>query len=134
MRTRRRVSANGSEEEATPVSLPQLTALQFLVLAALVAKGEVSGRDLRAWLSQNGVRSSGPQFYQLMARMEDSQYVEGWYHPKEIEHQVVNERRYRILDRGRAAWNATGDFYFSIRNVATGSKRSRRPSSLQSTT
>ena len=115
-----------NRKEIKPVSLPELTGLQFLVLTNLTMKDEVSGRDLRAWLAENGVRSSGPQFYQLMARMEDNKYVEGHYHPKEIEHQIVNERRYRILERGRAAWANTGDFYSSLHHRATKRKQPQR--------
>ncbi len=91
--------------------LPQLTGLQFLVLAALTTLDEISGRDLRAWLATNRVKSSGPQFYQMMARLEDSGYVEGWYAQKEIEHQIVNERRYSITAKGHSAWENTRDFY-----------------------
>lgn len=106
----------------TTSSIPDLTGLQYLVLTAIVREPEVSGRDLRAWLANNGVKSSGPQFYQMMARLEGNHYVEGHYHQKEIEHQIVNERRYRILERGRGAWQRTGDFYLSLRQRAAKSK------------
>jgi DNA-binding PadR family transcriptional regulator len=99
------------ESEST---LPLLTALQFLVLRIVIDRSvEISGREIRFELSERGVKSSGPQFYQLMARLEDSGYVEGWYALKEIENQVVNERRYRITEIGRSAWKKTSDFYTS---------------------
>src|SRR6266702_5109232 len=93
-----------------PIVLPQITPLQFLVLA-LLAKEELSGRLIRELLAANGVRSSGPQFYQMMSRLERDGYIEGWYSLKEIEHQVVNERRYRIAERGLNAWRNACDFY-----------------------
>jgi DNA-binding PadR family transcriptional regulator len=98
--------------------LPEITALQFLVISLLSRAEECPGRELRARLLENGVRSTGPQFYQMMSRLEDAGYVEGWYAQKEIEHQVVNERRYRITADGLAAWDATADFYDTHRRQA----------------
>lgn len=98
-----------------PISweLPDITHLQFLVLAYLAKVEELPGRDLRELLSKSGVKSTGPGFYQLMSRLEDSNHVEGWYAEKELAHQVVKERRYRITESGLAAWKKTSDFYFS---------------------
>ena len=88
-----------------------VTPLRYLVLTFLIRHRILSGRDLRGMLSDNGVNSSGPQFYQLMSRLEASGYVRGWYAQKEIEHQVVNERRYEATEAGTSAWKKTGDFY-----------------------
>ncbi len=91
----------------------EITPQRYLVLSLLIRHHDLSGRDLRAMLSDNGVDSSGPQFYQMMSRLEDSGYVLGRYAQKAIEHQVVNERRYRITQEGTAAWEKTRDFYSS---------------------
>lgn len=107
----------GHQDAARPGAslgvVADITPLRFLVLSFLIEEDELAGRDLRDRLLKSGVKSSGPQFYQMMARIEDSGYVQGWYAQKEIEHQVVNERRYRITEKGRAAWRQTGDFYSS---------------------
>ena len=58
------------------MSLPRITHLQFLVLDILTT-GQEFGRQLRKQLAANGVRKSGPGFYQLMARMEDGWRVMG---------------------------------------------------------
>jgi DNA-binding PadR family transcriptional regulator len=101
------------------VLLPEITALQFLVISLLLSRAdECPGRELRARLLENGVKSTGPQFYQMMSRLEDAGYVEGWYAQKEIEHQVVNERRYRVTAEGRAALDATADFFDTHRRRA----------------
>src|SRR5690242_19545678 len=89
-------------------ALPPLTALQYLVVTLIATRpGAISGRELRTELLRRKVKSSGPQFYQMMARLEDAEYVEGFYAQLELEHQVVNERRYRITDSGKAAIEET---------------------------
>jgi len=109
------------------VQLPQLPPLQFLILAFLVRQDELSGRDMRELLAQSGAKSTAPAYYQLMARMEDAGFVEGWYSQKQIEHQVVNERRYRITASGRDAWKSTGDFYgFHSRLLPADAPRARK--------
>jgi DNA-binding PadR family transcriptional regulator len=90
--------------------LPDLTHLQFLVLAALM-EGERSGRDIRGRLSKEGIPKSGPAFYQLMARMEEAGLVEGRYADVVIDDQVVKERRYTITGTGEVARERALDFY-----------------------
>ena len=92
------------------MSLPQLTHLQFLVLSHLAA-GESSGREMRAYLRENGVRQSGPAFYQFIAGMEDAGYVEGWYEQQVVDGQIIRERHYRPLASGRRALQRSRDFY-----------------------
>ena len=108
--------------------LPRLTSLQFLVLTPLTSRDEIAGHDLRAWLTDKGLKSSGPQFYQMMARLKDSDFVEGWYAQKAIEHQVVNERRYKITANGLSAWENTRDFYSAspVRNCESSASGQRR--------
>ena len=97
-------------EEVITTGIPPLTGLQFLLLG-LLRTSELSGRDLRAELAKNDVRTSAPAFYQLMARLEDQGFVEGWYVPKEVEGQRVRERRYKLLGLGERALVETADFY-----------------------
>jgi DNA-binding PadR family transcriptional regulator len=93
-------------------SLPPITHMQFLVLEAL-AEGERHGRDLRARLAAYRVRSSGPAFYQMMARLEQSGLVEGWYEQALVHGQHVKERRYRLARPGRRALDETRRFYLA---------------------
>jgi DNA-binding PadR family transcriptional regulator len=87
-----------------------MTRLQFQVLAILL-EGEQSGRSLRAKLAEEGERKSGPAFYQMMARLEDAKWVEGWYEQKTVEGQAIKERRYKITGSGATAWEAIRNFY-----------------------
>jgi DNA-binding PadR family transcriptional regulator len=100
------------------MSLPLLTHLQFLVLSHLIGGEDLSGRYLRERLAERGARKTGPSFYQLMARLEDGGFVEGWYDQKVIDGQLFKERRYRITGDGFAAVQALHDFYFEdLENV-----------------
>jgi DNA-binding PadR family transcriptional regulator len=96
----------------SPDALPAITHLQFLVLGMLLAEPR-SGRDIRRALVGHGVNRTAPAFYQMMARLEDASFVEGWYDQKVIEGQLIKERHYRVRPAGRRAWNATRDFYLS---------------------
>ena len=91
-------------------SLPDITHLQFLVLAVLQG-GERPGRAVRATIADYGVRRTGAAFYQMMARLERDGMVEGWYDQIAVGDQVVTERRYRITAAGVKAWTATRVFY-----------------------
>jgi DNA-binding PadR family transcriptional regulator len=91
-------------------SLPTLTHLQFLVIDCLGAQ-EVTGRELRERLAKQGTELSGPAFYQMMSRLEESKLVEGWYNQKTLEGQVIRERQYRLTGDGVEAFNATLRFY-----------------------
>jgi DNA-binding PadR family transcriptional regulator len=94
----------------SPRRIPDITHLQFLVLA-LLRDGERAGRVVRRALARHGVRRSGPAFYQMMARLEDAGLVEGAYDQKIVDAQIIKERRYALTPRGRAAWSATRAFY-----------------------
>ena len=90
--------------------LPDITHLQFLVLAVLNT-GERPGRVVRKAIADYGVRRSGAAFYQMMARLERDGMVEGWYDHITIGDQTVTERRYRITAAGARAWAGTRAFY-----------------------
>lgn len=93
--------------------LPKLSHLQFLVLSVLLSD-ERSGRELRARLSEFGVRKSGPAFYQLMARLEDSEFVSGRYEQEIVEGQIIRERVYKIRASGTRAWNECRKFHTKV--------------------
>jgi DNA-binding PadR family transcriptional regulator len=95
--------------------LPILTHLQFLVLSYLMGGEKQSGRYLREKLAEKRVLKTGPAFYQLMARLEDSGFVEGTYEQKVVDGQILKERTYRITGSGVTAWEEVRDFY--IENV-----------------
>jgi DNA-binding PadR family transcriptional regulator len=90
--------------------LPPLSSLQFSVLTALLAAPR-NGRELRRALRERGVRRTLAAFYQLMARLEDAGFVEGWYEQEVIRGQLIKERHYRITAAGTEAWQATRKFY-----------------------
>lgn len=90
--------------------IPDMTALQFFVLRALI-DGELSGRDLRERLASEGEKKSLAAFYQLMGRLEEAKFVEGSYVTKVIDGQTVKERRYKISGVGTRAWERAREFY-----------------------
>src|SRR5215510_1444817 len=97
----------------SPRTLPALTHLQFIVIGALRV-GEQSGKDLRRELQRHGVRRSAPAFYQMMARLEDTGWIDGFYTQEIVDAQIIKERRYRVTPVGVRAWNSTRDFYAAI--------------------
>ena len=97
-------------DRGVPLQLPETTHLQFLVLGVLL-EGPHIGRDVRSRLDEFGVGKSGPGFYQMMGRLEDSNYVTGCYEQQVIDGQRVKQRRYEITSAGRTAWRASRDFY-----------------------
>lgn len=90
--------------------LPEVTHLQFLVLAVL-HDAERPGRTVRKAIAHYGVRRTAAAFYQMMARLERDGLVEGWYDQITIGDQAVTERRYRITASGVKAWAGTRAFY-----------------------
>jgi DNA-binding PadR family transcriptional regulator len=101
-----------TRQKGVTMSLPELTHLQFLILAILL-DGELAGRALRERLAEEGIAKNGPAFYQLMARLEDGKWVEGWYDQKVTEGQVARERRYKVTASGAAACEQAWEFYLS---------------------
>jgi DNA-binding PadR family transcriptional regulator len=90
--------------------LPDLSHLQFQIVGILRGS-EQSGQYVRDELARQGIKKSGPGFYQLMARLEDAGFVKGRYEQLLIEGQAVKERRYKVTASGLRAWNATMAFY-----------------------
>jgi DNA-binding PadR family transcriptional regulator len=99
-------------------ALPALTHLHYLVLGVLRAD-EQPGRVLRHALASYGVRRTAPAFYQLMARLEASKLVEGWYEQIVSGDQTVTERRYRITPEGSRAWSRARAFYSEVEQLAS---------------
>jgi DNA-binding PadR family transcriptional regulator len=93
-----------------PPPLPELTHLQFLVLGLLLGS-EQSGRVLRRELARMRLRRTGPAFYQMMARIEDAGWVDGFYTQQIVDGQIIKERWYRPTPKGVRAWTAARDFY-----------------------
>jgi hypothetical protein len=99
--------------------LPDITHLQFLVLSILM-NSERSGRYVRGELAKHGQKKTLASFYQLMARLEETDMVEGWYETKVIDGQTVKERFYRILGHGIRCWELARDFYVLASQKAVG--------------
>ncbi len=96
--------------------------LQFAVLGILRG-GSRRGSEVRGELEKLGTRKAGPAFYRLMARLEASALVEGWYEHEVVEGQILRERLYRATAQGRAARDRTADFHQSvISSFATGGR------------
>jgi len=92
--------------------LPDITHLQFLILAILMDDTK-TGRRVREELAEEGVKKSGPAFYQLMARLEDSRFLKGWYEQKIVDGQIIKERHYKLTGQGLKAIEQIQEFYFA---------------------
>ncbi len=101
--------------------VPSLSHLQFLVLGRLMM-GSATGRQIRGRLAEFSVKKSGPAFYQLMSRMEDSGIVKGWYQQQIVDSQIIRERHYKITAQGRASWRASSEFYRRATEELTGAE------------
>jgi hypothetical protein len=82
--------------------IPDVTRLQFLVLAALL-DGELTGKRLRERLADEGERKSLAAFYMFMSRLEDVKLVKGRYETKSIDGVTIKERVYELTGGGIAA-------------------------------
>jgi DNA-binding PadR family transcriptional regulator len=101
--------------------MPPLTALQFIVLGTIEGSGDwTPGIELRSILKNRGLESSGPKFYQMMARLEDRGYVEVTHAQRVILDQYVSEARYRTTEAGRGALKQTHDFFDLFWKVPNG--------------
>jgi len=92
------------------MAFPEVTHLQFKVLASL-ATGELSGRDLRKAIAEEGLSQTRASFYQLMSRLEDAGFVEGRYEQTTIDEMTVTERCYQLAAAGRKVLDDALIFY-----------------------
>ena len=93
--------------------VPRLSNLQFVVLGSLRAE-PLSGREIRDRLDEFGVRKTGPGFYQMMSRLEDAGFVEGWYTQEIVKGQIIRERNYRLATSGAQVWSDNRDFHLKV--------------------
>ncbi len=91
---------------------PILSALQFAVLDAIGA-ARLKGSDLRESLRKNGFLKSGPAFYQLMARLEESRFISAETESTPMQGFTLKERFYRLTGEGHKALRDTLAFYQS---------------------
>jgi DNA-binding PadR family transcriptional regulator len=95
-------------------TLPEHSHLQYAILG-LLSRAEVSGVELRKSISElTGKEYSGPAFYQLMGRMVELQFVQGFDVDVKVNRYVAKERRYRILPQGTAAVKEVRHFYMEF--------------------
>jgi hypothetical protein len=91
---------------------PSLTHLQFFVLCTLDGpEVEVSGKDLRVHLRQRGLKATGPAFYQMMNRLEQSGFVKCKYTKEVIKGRMIKQSHYRIAVNGQRAMTRSLVFY-----------------------
>jgi DNA-binding PadR family transcriptional regulator len=81
------------------------------VILSLLGEHTVSGRQLRERLKDIGLKRSGPAFYQLMARLEERGYVQGWYKQAVIDGQIIKQRFYNVTSEGFRVLQHTQRFY-----------------------
>src|SRR6266478_1256552 len=105
------VLCQSTQVQVMPDNLPELSHLQFAVLD-VIGSSTISGKQLRKALSvERNLKKSGPAFYQLMARLEEAKFVQGWYEQEVIEGQIIKERNYKITGNGIRALARSKRFY-----------------------
>ena len=92
---------------------PEMSYLQILIIEG-IGGGRVAGRQIREHLKQNGVSKTGPAFYELMSRLENSGFVQGEIEQKVIDGQDVTERFYRVTSKGANAALETVGFFGNL--------------------
>ncbi len=98
-----------------PSRLPEITALQFVVLSLLLA-GEQTGRQLRHEVQKWHAGRSPAAFSQLMTRLTHAAYVHVDWHADDAaddaaDGQAARVCRYRVTDLGLIVWQAARRFY-----------------------
>ncbi len=113
MAKRQKGSKTLPDSSGAPPPVPKLSHLQFLVLGILLGS-ERRGLEIRNELAAFGVKKTGPAFYQVMARLEDAELVQGRYRQEIVEGQIIRERAYKISSTGEHAWHTCRDFQLSV--------------------
>ncbi len=67
--------------------------------------GDMRGRELRRRLRSDGIKLSGPSFYQKMARLEVARVVIGWDNLIEVEGYLCKQRWYALSGSHQQACN-----------------------------
>lgn len=91
------------------MKLPELSHLQFFALVSL-GHETLSGENLRKVMGRDRPRTLAA-FYQLMARLEQSQYVVVERIDRMRGNQHIQECRYTLTTKGRKQMKASIDFY-----------------------
>ena len=92
------------------IPLPEMTALQFLVVGLLFA-GPQSGTRLRRRIESSGVKIGPPSFSRLMVRMEEKGYLYAACESTPAGMRYVRPRRFEATDLGVAVWRRVREFY-----------------------
>lgn len=79
----------------------------------------MSGRQLRERLQAEGIKKQGPNFYQMVGRLEDADLVETWYVDSEAKGVALRETYMRPTKLGMTTWLA------SMRSISEELKKSR---------
>lgn len=80
-----------------------------LILAQLAGGEPKTGRYLREALRDLGRELTLVEFYSQMVRLQNAQWVRGWYRPLALDGQTIQTRLFQITDQGRAAFAALGN-------------------------
>ena len=94
------------------MKVPTIGHMEYAVLNAMPRGLAVPGHFIRNYMDANGIRFSGPKFYQLMGRLERRKLVIGHYRSRIIyKHGRRRERWYRITREGFTAMDIAFQFY-----------------------
>lgn len=119
--TRNQLMEQLSVEDGGTTPRRELTAQQLVILRLLLEGGSkgMSGRQLRERLQAEGIKKQGPNFYQMVGRLEDADLVETWYVDSEAKGVALRETYMRPTKLGMTTWLA------SMRSISEELKKSR---------
>jgi hypothetical protein len=100
-------------DKESPMKLPELTSLQYLVVHLLFT-GEKTGTELRKTLRKLGVQRSPGAFSRLMGRLAMGACVKARYAQKIRGGRAQRECRFAATDYGVLQWMAAREFYASL--------------------
>ena len=93
---------------------PKLNHVQVLILDIIRSHERVSGPEIREELEDYKEEKTGPNFYQMMSRLEKSDLVAGEYGSFQWQGKFFRERFYKITFQGAEALNTTWEFYANL--------------------
>ena len=122
MRAKRQSPEAGEDpaSPATPITLPTITSLQFLVLDLLShSDSPVSAHQLKLGLATWAQDYEGPKFYQLMGRLVRDQLVSSESKTIDTPGGSVERTFYTPTETGQEAGRLTRIFYTTRHQLRT---------------
>lgn len=81
---------------------PMRTTGPLLDVSACLLTADARGEDLHGWQIMKDTKRSGPTVYGVLDRLEDLQWITGYWEALQPDENRPRRRLYRLTDEGRA--------------------------------